>query len=93
MLCDRKELRTAEEIERAHDLVLAMITVCGQMAPDTEITMLHVVLDVLCWSLNHGRETQMENVLRDLEQTFRTLHITIANADDVARTMRKAFTN
>lgn len=73
---EQPHLRPAAEIQRAHDLFIAIVTgeIPCPFAGQPKDLMI-AALDVLCWVLQHDHNPHMENNLRTLEQGLREMGI------------------
>ena len=69
---DHKAMRSPEEIQHAHDLLVGLIT--GDIpnpVPPEQMPVVNGACDVLCWLLEHSHNPTFADNLRNLENSLR----------------------
>lgn len=76
MASSRPEPQPPREVQRAHDILLAIVTKQVDL-PMTEEAMVntHIELDVLCWLMGHNHNQAFGDKLVTIRQTLRRLGV------------------
>jgi hypothetical protein len=69
-------VKTKEEIQRAHDILAALILQEVPLRLDPEaLQRIHGSADVLCWLLDHEHNRSFQNNLERIEAAFKEMNI------------------
>lgn len=76
-------MRDADEIQKAHDMVLLLLHESERQGQSGEAghRLLKAAADVLCWVLRHDHSAKFAGILVDVETALGRLGITMARAD------------
>ena len=72
------DLRTPDEVQRAHDLLIGLVLnekLFHQIVEEDTRPLIIAALDVLCWTLNHKHNTLFASNLVLLEQMLADLGV------------------